>query len=246
VLPRDEFVAMATRVLEEDEVRVALAERITEEIDQRATLSSQARSIVEPAVEAGLTTAPFRAIYRGAVGEVHDQILRGDDRLVLRFQEVLPLVRSAVADIDAEVAAEIPDEELPEITVITQDQIPTFFYAVDLVRRASLAFPIACLVLLIAAVVLAPRRGVALAVIGALVGVMALLLMGVVEFGRDLLSQVTGPDLNLAAFEAGYDVVTHGFVIQTLGLALLGAVAVVGGIALQVRKVRNTRPIGWA
>ena len=246
LLPRDEFVALGTQVLDEDEVRVALSERITEEIDDQVDLSTRARSIVEPAVEAGLTTEPFREVYRRAIADVHDQVLRGEDRLVLRFAAILPLVRSAVADIDAEIAAEIPEDELPDLTIITEDQVPTFFHAVELVRRASLAFPIACLVVLVAAVGLARRRGVALAVIGAVVGLLALLLVGVVELGRDLLSQVTGPDLNLAAFEAGYDVVTHGFVIQTLGLALLGGVGLVGGIALQVRKVRSARPIGWA
>src|ERR1051325_2504216 len=78
LLPREQFVDLATKVLEKDEVRVALAQRIADEVDQRANLSSRGRSIVEPAIENGLTTAPFRAVYQRAVADMHDQIVRGD------------------------------------------------------------------------------------------------------------------------------------------------------------------------
>jgi hypothetical protein len=245
LLPRDHFVALSNKVLDEDEVRVALAQRIAQEIDARADLSRRGRRIVEPAVEHGLNTQPARVIFDRAVGDVHDQLERGDDRLVLRFDALLPLVSNAVARADPDVAADLPDH-LPEITIITQDDVPTFFRAVKLVRRASLVFPIVCVALLAAAIVLSNRRALALAVFGAAIAVISLVLLGFVLFGRDLLSSITGPALNVQAFEAGYDVVTHSFVIQTLGFAALGAAAVVAGFALKARNVRNTRPLGWA
>ena len=246
LISRDQFVTLATRVLEEDEVRVLLAKRITDEVDEEVGLSPRGREVLGPAVESGLTTAPFRSVYQRAVGDVHDQITDGADRLELRLDALFPLIQRAVTRVDPEVADDLAGEQLPTFTIITKDEVPTFFQVVKLVRRASLAFPIAWLVLLLAAVVLASNRSVMLAVIGSAVVVVSLLLCGLIFFGRDLLSNVTGPDLNVAAFGAAYDVVTGSFVIQTLGFALLGAIALVGGLATKVHVVRNTRPIGWA
>lgn len=245
LLPRDHFVALSNKVLDEDEVRVALALRIADEIDARADLSRRGRAIVLPAVEHGLNTQPARVVFDRAVGDVHEQLERGDDRLVLRFDALLPLVSTAVTRVDPDVAADLPDH-LPEITIITQHDVPTFFRAVKLVRRASLVFPILCFVLLAAAILLANRRALALAVFGVALAALSLLIIGFVVFGRDLLSSITGPELDMQAFEAGYDVVTHSLVIQTLGVAALGAAALVAGFALKARGVRNTRPLGWA
>ena len=245
LLPREHFVALANKVLDEDEVRVALAERITNEIDDRADLTRRARSIIAPAVDHGLSTRPFRTVFERAVGEVHDQIERGDDRLVLHLDALLPVVQRTVRRIDADVADDVPSN-LPEITIITDRDVPTFFRIVELVRPASLVFPIACLVVLLAAVVLSNRRWLTMVLVGAAIALVSVLLVGLVRFGRDLLSEVTGPELNLQAFEAGYDVVTRSFVLQTVVLALVGVVTMLGGMTLRVRTVRNTRPLGWA
>jgi hypothetical protein len=245
LLPRGSFANLASEVLDEREVRDALAARIVDDLDREVGLSSDAREVVEPAVRTGLATEEFRGVFRDATGALHDQLTGGDDRLLLELDGVLPIVRARVSGIDDDLADEIPDS-LPGVTVLTQDELPTFFRAVDVVRRASLAFPIAAFVLLALAVAIARRRANVMIVVGIGVALIALVLAALVELGRDLLSDVVGSALDVDAFEAGYDVVMASFVIQTLALAVLGVVTALGGGLLKFHQIRTARPSDWA
>ena len=246
LLDRGQFTNLASKVFQESSVRTALADRLTEEINRRAHLSTTATAAVKPAVVTAVGTPQFDAVFQASLGDMHDQLERGDDRLTLGFESALPLVKSTVAQVNPNVAARIPDTGLPVITVVTRDEVPALWAVFDLVRRASLVFPLASLFALAVAVVVAERRAVMLVAIGAGTVLIALLLVLVIKLGRDPLSHVVGPQVTKDAFNAGYAVVSNTFATQTLVLGLGGVVAAGAGVTLLVREGRNERPRGWA
>lgn len=246
VLDTSSFTDLSVEVLHEPAVSDALARRLTDELMVRADLPSSARAIVGSAVDAVLSTPQFEQVFRATVGTMHEQLERGDPQLVMDFNEALPVIRERIALIDATVAAEIPDNGLPVITVVREEEAPTMWQAVDIVRGASLVFPIAMLLVLAAAVAVSWHRARLLIVIGVGLLVIALVLGLLVSLGRGLLTDVVGPDVELAAFESGYDVVTGGFVAQTALFAFAGGAVGAAGAALMYRQKRTRRPLSWA
>jgi len=246
VLDTRSFTELSVEVLHEPAVSDALARRLTNEVMARADLPASARTIVGSAVDAVLLTPQFEQVFRATVGTMHEQLERDDPQLVMDFNQALPVIRARVASIDATVAAQIPDDGLPVITVVREEEVPTLWQAVDIVRSASLVFPIAMLLVLAAAVAVSWHRAGLLIVIGAGLLVIALVLALLVTLGRGLLTDVVGPDAELAAFEAGYDAVTGSFVSQTAAFAVAGVAAGVAGAVLMGRQKRNRRPLSWA
>lgn len=240
------FTDLAVDVVRQPEVSDALAQRLTDEIELRTDLPLEAHSVIESAVRTAVGTEQFELIFRAAVGGMHDQLKRGDDVLALNLDESLPVIKSTVAGTDQGIAAEIPDSGLPVITVVTKDDAPALWDAVDVARRASLAFPIAALVLLAAAVLVSPRRHVMLIVIGVGMLAIAVALALLIELGRGPLSDVAGSQLSRDAFDAGYDVVGASFVAQSAVFGVLGVVLAASGGALMWRRSRNRIPNEWA
>ncbi|MBM3672387.1 MAG: hypothetical protein FJW86_09465 [Actinobacteria bacterium] len=242
----ESFTDLSVDVLYEPAVSDALASRLTDEVMTHAGLSGDLRVVVEAAVDAVGRTPEFEQIFRTTVSAMHKQLERGDPQLVVDFNKALPVIRERAASIDASVAAEIPDSGLPVITVIREEDAPPVWQVVDIVRRASLVFPLATLVLLAAGVAISWRRARLMIVIGIALVVIALAMALLVGIGRDLLTDVVGTDVELEAFESGYDVVTGGFVAQTALFAMAGGLVGAAGAALMWRQKRNRRPLSWA
>lgn len=241
------FTDLATDVLRERDVRQALAERLADELQSREPRLGAGRSVLVAGVRAASGTALFEQVFRRAVGGMHEQLRRGDDELSLNLEPALPVVRTQVALVDARLADLIPDAgDLPAITVVTRQEAPQVWDVVKLVRRAALAFPLVALAVLIAAIVMARRRGVMLAVGGVGVVVMAVVVIAVLQLGQEPLSDVAGSQVSIEAFDAGYDVVAGSIVRQTVLFAALGALAGAGGLGAIIWYQRNLRPTGWA
>ena len=97
-----------------------------------------------------------------------------------------------------------------------------------------------------AAIAIARQHARTLVIAGFGVAIVCLLLALSLRSGRDMLADVAGPSVDVAAFDAAYDVVTDSLVTQTL---LLGGVGLVGagvGVALLLRRSGGTRPTAWA
>jgi anti-sigma-K factor RskA len=185
-------------------------------------------------------------VFSAAAGGMHEQLEQGDDEIVLSLDGVVPIVRDAVASIDARTAAEIPLDNLPAITVVRQSELPALWRGIDVARIASWALPIAALVVLAAAVAVARRRARTLLVVGVGVVGMAVIVVALLRVGRGLLSDTTGDQAAQDAFSAAWHAVTSSLVIQTLVLALFGVLIAVGGVLARSRTRRNRRPTGWA
>jgi hypothetical protein len=247
LVPTDAFVDLTIDVLGEPEVQQALADRLTEELVAREPRLGSSQALLNPAIRRAIDTQAFDSVLRFSIGGMHAQLQRGDDRLSLDFDPALPVVRTQVAAVSEDVAAQIPSaDQLPSIVVIERDQAPQLWEGVQVARRASWAAPAIALVVLVAAVALARNRGRMLVAVGIGLVLMSVALVALIKLGRDPLSDVVGSQVSVDAFDAGYDVVTGGFVVQTVILAIVGIVSAIAGMVWMSRSSGNERPAFWA
>lgn len=247
VLDADAFTELAIDVVDEPAVRDALAKRIVDELVAAEPRLGVGRVVLEPGVAQLLRTDAFRAVFSTAVAQMHTQLEQGADELSLDLDPILPLVRDAVARIDSSVAALIPEADaLPAITVVQRDDAPELWEGVQLTREASWAFPALMLIALVGAIAVANRRVRMLVTVGIGVALLGFLQILVVRLGRELLSDVAGPNVSRGAFTRGYDVVTGTFVTQTIIVAIVG-LAVAAGVAVTgALGRRDAAPTEWA
>jgi hypothetical protein len=241
------FTTLSTDVLEQDAVRDALANRIADELEKRVSQVSLVRFALVPALRDALDTEQFRTIFEQAVGDLHSQLERGDDELTLDLDAMLPLVRELVAEVPlvgGDVASAIPDGVLPAFTVVTKENVPQLWVGVEATQEAWWLFPVLSLAFLGAGVAVARRRALAVVVVGLGIAVIAVVLVLALRLGRDPLSEVAGPTVEVDAFRAGYDTVTDSLAVQTMVLGLGGLVvsAIGVGFMLVGRRPPRARP----
>jgi hypothetical protein len=242
VLPTDAFVDMGSDILDRDPVQAALAERLVDELIALEPQLGVGRVVLEPAMRQVLDTEQFDAVFRLAVGNMHAQLERGDDQLSLDLDGMLPILRDLVAQVNGDLANQIPTSVgLPDIVVLREDQVPQLWFGVEVTRQASLLFPVLMVVAFAAALVVASKRAVMLVVIGFGAAFMCLLVVLALRTGREMLSNVVGDQVDVEAFNAGYDVVTDMLVNQTLVFGVLGIVAAGIGVVLMVVDMPSSR-----
>jgi len=242
LLPTEAFTDLATEVVQQDAVQAALASRVADEIVTREPSLQIGRFVLEPAVGQALDTPQFEQIFRLAVTSTHEQLVRGDDQLTLNLDGLLPIVRGFVASIDQGIASRIPDSlGMPAFTIVRKSQIPQLWFGVDVTRKASWVFPILMVLALAAAIAIAPKHALMLVVAGFSVAFVCLMIVLALRVGRDVLSDVVGPEVDVNAFHAGYDVVTDSFIGQTFVLGGIGIVAAAVGVVLMVRRDQPAR-----
>lgn len=247
ILPTDSFTDLATEVVQQDAVQAALTSRLVDEIVARESRLGVARFVLEPAVGQALDTPQFESIFRVSVASTHDQLERGDDQLSLDLNQVLPIVRDLVAQVDSGVARRIPDSlGLPSITFLREEEVPELWFGVEVTREASWVFPVLMVITLGAAVAVAKQRALAVVIAGFGVAFVCLLIVLALRVGRDMLSDVVGPTIDVQAFDAGYEVVTDSLVTQSLALGVLGLLVAAVGVVLMVWRRGNTRSSSWA
>ena len=246
-LDTEAFTDLSAEVLHQEPVRDALARRLVDELVNRAPSLGLGRFVIEPAMREVLATSQFEQIFRLAVADMHAQVERGDDQLQLNLDAMLPILRSLVAKVSGGLANQIPDSAgLPSITVVRKDQVPQVWFGVQVTREASWVFPLLMLLAFAAAIAIARQHARTLVFVGFGVALVCVLLALSLKTGRDMLANVAGPEVDVAAFDAAYDVVTDSLVTQTL---VLGGVGLVGGgvgVALLLRRGGSTRPTEWA
>ena len=231
ILPTDAFADLATEVVQDDAVSDALANRFLDELENREPQLALGRVVLEPAVKQAIGTPQFEQIFRVAVSDMHDQLLRGDDQLSLDLDALLPVVKSFAAQVDDSIADQIPTSAgLPAITVVRKDQVPQLWFGVQVTREASWVFPVLMVVALAGAVVIAEKRALVLIFAGFGVAFVCLVIGLALRTGRDFLSDYVGSIVDVRAFNAGYDIVTDSLVNQTLLLGLAGLAAGVAGV----------------
>jgi hypothetical protein len=247
ILPTEQFNDLAVEIVQHDAVRDAFADRFLDELQEREPRLALGRFVLEPAVKEAIGTGQFEQVFRAAVGDVHDQLVRGDDQLSLNLDAMLPIVKDLVAQVDTSVANQIPTSVgLPAITVVRKADVPQLWFVVQATRRASWVFPILMVVALAGAVVIATKRSITLIVCGAGVGVICIVIGLGLRAGRGVLSSFVGSAVDERAFNAGYDIVTDSLVRQTLLLGLVGVAAGIAGVVWLLVGRSSSRQRSWA
>ena len=247
ILPTDEFTDLATEVVQTEAVRAALSNRFLDELQDREPRLALGRIVLEPAVEEAFATGQFEQVFRAAVSDLHEQLLRGDDQLSLDLDAMLPIVKDLVAQVSSTVADQIPSSAgLPAFTVVRKDDVPQLWFVVEVTRRASWVFPILMVLALAAAVLVATKRAITLIVCGTGVAVICLVIGLALRTGRGVLSDFVGSVIDERAFNAGYDVVTDSLVSQTLLLGLVGVAAGIAGVVWLLVGRSAAKQSSWA
>ena len=133
LLPTDAFTSLATDVLHKPDVQQALAQRLTTELVNREPALAIGRPLVQRAVVEGVGTPQFSQVLQASLGDMHDQLKRGDDKLVLNLDATLPIVKSQLSPIDPRLAASVPNSQvLPSFTVVKRSDAPELWEGVQI------------------------------------------------------------------------------------------------------------------
>jgi hypothetical protein len=238
------FVRLGEQVLDQNAVRAALADRIVTSLESTNPALISADAAARSFVTQQLASPVVKPAFDDLLASTHDQLRQGHDPLQLDLAPVLPVLRE---QLPANLSARVPGSlTLAPVTVLRRRDAPAVWQGVQLVQNDALVVVAVTIVALVGAIAVARRRGAMCISLGLATALIAVGLIAVVKPGRSLLESQSGTATQRAAFLAGYDVVTHSFVLQTVVLAVVGLVLVVVGCLLAWNEARNVRPTGWA
>lgn len=199
-------------------------------------------------VDAFVSSPRFLEVWDAAVREAHSSLvsaLEGENAgaiqaegntLTLDLGRVVAIVKERMVQADVALAEDIPEVEA-EYVLLDSEQVPELQRTVDRLDWAATWLPWIALGLLVAALVLMPRRWVAVLVVGALAAVLAGAALWAVAKGRPVFVENAGD----AAFAPiTYDAFTSGLrSAYTLMLWIGAALAVAAVVVLLLRRRRR-------
>lgn len=179
VLDSDQFADRATAALQKPAVRDLIAQQITDQAVLRASSDLVAvRPLIESAASTMISTPAFQSLFRTAARDLHRTVFTKDrNTATLTVADVGVLLSSTLQRLHPKLADRVPATlsarlDSGNVTLNALDAADT----ADLIERAAWIVGIAAVVLLVAAVALAPSRrrgivhaGIGLTVAGALV-----------------------------------------------------------------------------
>ena len=172
---RDRFADRAVVALEDSSVRDVVARQVVVGVIERGSPDLiSARPLLETAVEAVVTTAPFRSLMRTTAQQAHSVLLDHGNAFVFDLADTGTVVLSAVRSLAPDVAAKLPanaDATLVDLRErpFAQDTLA----AADTLRKVAIVLPILALLLLIGAIAAARDRSRAFARFALVLGVTA-------------------------------------------------------------------------
>jgi hypothetical protein len=246
--------AIAVQIVASSDVEAAISSVLPGPLGQLAgPLTDGATSIVEQAVLQVVRTDAFVTAWEAAVRVTHTEFiadLEGEGRftsinergLSLDLRAVLESVRTAL---DQRGITVLDQLDLSGVTVsillIDAPGLENVRSAVAVLKASSVVFLVFGALMLIAGLVIARRRSIAVLSggVGMLLGVAAVVIVATVGRRRAAL-ELMGGVLNRSAADAVVDHVTAGLRPLMLSCALLGVLAVVVGGVLTIRSERRS------
>ena len=228
VLNPDVFSRRLAATLEDERVAGYVAGRITDGIvAQRPNLVS-VRPVIESGVRGVVVTAPFRALVRRAARALHYSLFEaGGGTVVLSLPDVSVLVRGALAQASPALAAKLPPGIETNLASPRAERAFARFVSLWRVAERVLwgawaVFAIG-LVLLVAAIRVAPDRPRALVQAGGALFAVGIALLAILPAGRIVAAALT-PDADARG-------VLHGLWLAYFGAAKPAAV-MFGGVGV--------------
>lgn len=179
VLEPEAFADRAVAALEDDGVRrVVGREIVVNLIDRGSTDLVAARPLLETVVDAVIQTPPFRTIFRQAAVETNRVFFVRDKKNALfDVADATQLVRFGLKSVSPELASQLPKNIEGDLLALRRREFAGQTLAVaDAVRPLGIVLPLLGLVVLIAAIAIAPDRRVAVLRSGIAIGASAALL----------------------------------------------------------------------
>ena len=164
VLEPEAFADRAVAALEDDGVRrVVGREIVVNLIDRGSTDLVAARPLLETVVDAVIQTPPFRTIFRQAAVETNRVFFVRDKKNALfDIADATQLVRFGLKSVSPELASQLPKDIEGDLLALRRREFAGQTLAVaDAVRPLGIILPLLGLVVLIAAIAIAPDRRVA-------------------------------------------------------------------------------------
>jgi hypothetical protein len=161
VADRDRFADRAVAALDQPEVRDVVARQVVVGVVERGSPELiSARPLLETAVEAVVSTGPFRGLVRKTAQQAHSLLFDRGNAFVFDVADTGTVVLSAVRSLAPQVAAQLPagaDATLIDLRErpFAQDTLA----AADRLRKAAILLPVVALLLLLAALATAQDRG---------------------------------------------------------------------------------------
>jgi hypothetical protein len=179
VLDQEAFADRAVAALEDDRVRdVVGREIVVNLIDRGSTDLVAARPLLESVVGAVIESRPFKSVFRQAAVETNRVFFARDRRNALfDIADAAQLVRFALKSVSPKIAAQLPRDMEGNLLALRRREFAGRTLAVaDKVRVLGVVLPLLALLVLVAAVAIAPDRRIAVLRSGIAVGTSAALL----------------------------------------------------------------------
>jgi hypothetical protein len=222
-----------------------------------ATVTNAAENIIDNTVRTVLQNDRFRDLWREVVEQAHGRfvaLIEGDDRepVTLDLRPAVERVDQSLEDRGIDVIDDATVEQVGEVVALRRAQIDDVRETVDLVRRLVVVLPIVALVLIAAAVALAPdrRRMLARAGVGIVVAMVATAVA--LRIARRAITNRVEVEERRQAVESLWGRLFETLFQQTAALVALGLVVALGAwlagpsrFAVRLRtRVRSLGPEG--
>ena len=198
-----------------------------------ATVADAVENIIDNTVQAVMRSDRFRDLWREAVIRAHGRfvaLVEGDDRepVQLDLRPTVERVDQSLEDRGIDLIDEATIEEVGEVVALRRSQIDDLRETVDLAQRLAIALPIVALVLIAAAVALAPDRRRMLARAGVGIVVAMVVTAVALRIVRTAITDQIEVDVRRQAVESLWGRLFETLFLQTAALIALGLVIALG------------------
>jgi hypothetical protein len=247
VTDQERYLEAVTPLADDPAIRQTVTEQLTNAV--AAKVPEVARPLVGQSVAGFVESPDFRTLWVEVNKEAHPQVLamlRGEqnggvrvegDALVLNLGVVADRVKQRMIAEGVPLADQIPAVDA-DVQLLSRPAVRQLVPAFDLLEKLSVALPVAVIVLLIAGVAIAARRGVTLVTAGIGLAVMMLLLVLFQALAR---SQVTAKSSQPDLAGSFYDALTSQVMTMAWVICAIGGAAIIGGGLLAAAESRSAR-----
>ena len=229
LLNTDRFVDLADDLLEREDVRDAIGAEIANQIVDEQPLAAPFEGTIASTVSDVADTEVFLQSFRISLGDLHAQLERGDDTLILDLGAVVEPIRD-------DIAAAVPGVQIPSdigsFTIASRDSQPIIWTIVELADNLSIAAIVGVIVSFGLAVALADSRWRMLGISGVIIVLWSLFLVLGLPLIRNGITNQIPDDAIRAGARGAWTVVTRSLQIEALIAALIGVV--VAGVGFVV------------
>jgi hypothetical protein len=265
LLDTDRYVDTVAELADDSAIQNAVAATASQIIDTKLqSIAAETghtppdTQVIDEAVNDVVTSDEFASIWEAANRVAHTQVtavLKGEKtagletsggRVAIDLAAVFTAISARLTAMGQDVDLETALAGAPEsLTIFESDELDSTQQVVRLFDTVVWFLPFVCLAILIAAIIVAPRRWRAVRRAGIALVIAMAVTLALLVLGRSLYLDALGGDVPKDAAEALFDVVTMPLRNGLLVAMAAGIVALFAGVVAE-RRVRNRQQMGGA